>query len=533
MELTAASRAIAMLLLLAGASCRPSAAAEPQTLRLQAAVGDPGDLVYIPFQVPAGIARMEVMYLEGTPQSIGLGVFDPRGKDFFGLGFRGIAGAERRSFALAGNQATLGFVAGGLPAGEWNVVIPNYGASGVAKLGVRLYSGESAPPPVLEPVPEQVMAKAGWYRGDLHVHTEHSSDAWSSGAALSPAAMATRAKDRGLDFIALTDHNVSTQNDALQSAQPEDFLLLAGGEVTTWRAGPGHMIVAGLQSGEFFDWRFRPVHGFFAEPVRSWTAPERPIQPALDYAQARDIYTSAAHPFVAPGFGSNWGFFGDSDQDPAALPDALEVWNNDFFISGGTAALERWDTELRRGRRLCGNGGSDVHGVGGDTEVGLPTTVVFATELSRAAVVAALQACRAYITSAPDGPALLLTGVGPHGRSVMMGDTLIGGAEDRARISARVIGGKGAWLIVTQGGKLQLAREVDQDDGTYSTVIRLDGPGAVRAELWPAPVAAPLGLGPLALSNPIFYGPMPPLPLRAPLTDAYRQTALESFPGRP
>lgn len=506
---------------------------EPQRLILSADVGSGGDLVYIPFEVPAGVNRIDAELLEGSPADIGIGVFDPAGTAFLGLGFRGIAGKERRAFYITGDDATLGFVPGEISAGEWSLVLPNYYANGTAEIEVTLSFGSHPQTPALQHVPEQVRPQAGWYRGDLHVHTEHSSDAFNSGTSLSPAAMAQRAKDRGLDFIALTDHNVSTQNARLPDALPVDFLLLAGGEITTWIAGPGHLIVAGLQAGEFFDWRFRPVEGLWSKPQARWGHDEQPIQSALAYARTQGLFTSAAHPFVAPGFGSNWGFFPDSDRDSDALPDALEVWNDDFFITGGTATLMRWDVELAKGRRLCGNGGSDLHGIDNGIEVGTPTTVVYATELSRAGIVDALQACRAYVTSAPDGPALLLTATTVDGATVFMGDAVIGAPGDVATLNVRVLGGAGARLLLTRAGVPVLSRSVTTADESFTTRLVLGEQGAVRAELWPNAVSAPLGLNPLALSNPLYFGRAQPLPLRAPLPSSYAQHAIDTLSTEP
>ncbi|MEW6167470.1 MAG: CehA/McbA family metallohydrolase [Pseudomonadota bacterium] len=508
---------------------------EPTVLSFSVPVGSGGDLVYVPFEVPEGVQRIEARYLEGTPDNIGIGVFDAKGSDFLGTGFRGIAGTERREFFIAGDEATLGFIPGPILPGPWQLVMPNYYALGTAQIEVTLHYGEAAPTPQRQAVPEQLIVEGGWYRGDLHVHTEHSSDAFASGKALLPAAMAERAKNRGLDFIALTDHNVSTQNDRLPEAQPENFLLLAGNEVTTWIGGPGHLIVAGLDAGEFIDWRFRPVRGVWGKPVSSWGENEQPIQMLLDYTRSRGLYTSAAHPYVAPGFGSNWGFFGDSDADPAALPDALEVWNGDFFLSGGTAALIRWDIELARGRRVCGNGGSDLHGIDSGAEVGAPTTVVYARELSRAGIVEALQACRGYLTAQPDGPALLLTATGADGSEVMMGEWLSSATGERAQAKVRVLGGEGTRLMLTRGslGVPLLSTTVASADETFTTEIDIRRQDAVRAELWPDALSAPLGLNPIALSNPIFFGPEAPLPLRAPLPEAHRAQAIATLSTTP
>ncbi|GAC1621092.1 MAG: CehA/McbA family metallohydrolase [Nevskia sp.] len=463
--------------------------------------------MYLPFDVPPGVNRIDAEFADGSPATkLGLGLFDERGTAFLGGSFRGISGEERRSAFIAGNQATLGFVAGAIRPGRWTVVVPNFlNFSGTAIVRVTMHFGDAVASLPADLVPEAIDRPGpAWYRGDLHVHSQYSSDAFGSGKALLPRDMALRAQARGLDFLSLTDHNVTDQNGRLAAAGVPGFLLLGGEEVTTWVGGPGHMTVAGLQTGEFVDWRFRPASGPYARTAL-WKPDDRPIQDVLAHTRALGVYTAAAHPYVAPGLGSDWGFFYDSANDPSALPDGLEIWNDDFTKTSGDLTLRQWDVELARGRHLCGNGGSDVHGVGGATEVGNPTTVVYATSLSRAAIVSAMRACRMYVTAAPNGPGLVLTATGPDAQAAMMGDAITGAATDVAMVSARVTGGSGAVLTVLRNGIPLLVSTITSDDQSMTVPVPLAPGGGVRAELRQAP-SGPTTV-PLALSNPIFLRP--------------------------
>lgn len=476
--------------------------AGPTVIELSGSVGRAGDTLYLPFEMPPGVQRLDAAFGEGSPDTkIGIGVFDGEGADFAGPGFRGIAGEERREFFVAGGEATPGFVAGPLGPGPWTLVVPNFLSRGTANVKLTLSYAAGGRAPAREAVPETVTDRPGWYFGDLHVHTVHSSDAWSSGAALDPAQMAQRAQARGLHFISLTDHNVTTQNDRLRSASPPGFLLLGGEEVTTWKAGPGHMTASGLQSADWIDWRFRPRLGVYADTA-AWGPYDRPVQSVLALTRAMGVYTSAAHPKIWPGFGSDWGFFADSDLDPSALPDGLEVWNGSasFTLSWGPEALKQWDRELGRLRHVCGNGGSDVHGVGGDTEVGKPATVVFASALSRAAVIEALHACRGYMTTDAQGPALMLSGEGPGGQRQLVGGTLYGGPGDTVTVRARITGGDGGTLVWIRNGASAGSERIDGADRTVTRSFAIGDGGAVRAELR----ASALSSDPLALSNPLF-----------------------------
>lgn len=95
-----------------------------------------GDYCYVPFDVPAGIVRIDVRYeyshprhhgdFEGVGNTIDLGLFDPRGHAFGnGAGFRGWSGSDRAQISLGESAAdtTPGYLAGPIPAGRWHVIL--------------------------------------------------------------------------------------------------------------------------------------------------------------------------------------------------------------------------------------------------------------------------------------------------------------------------------------------------------------------------------------------------------------------------
>ena len=111
---------------------------------------------------------------------------------------------------------------------------------GAADSGHRAGAHDTRPavPPLLPGRLGVVREAPGWYRGDLHCHTEASTDAWATGTSLTPRRWAhDAARAKGLDFLAMTDHNVISQNWALRRDAGDGALLIAGEEMTNYFHG--------------------------------------------------------------------------------------------------------------------------------------------------------------------------------------------------------------------------------------------------------------------------------------------------------
>ena len=428
---------------------------------------------YLPFDVPAGVTRLDVRLATDREASVGVGLFDGRGYGYSSPGFRGISGPERREFFVALDSATPGFTPGPIEPGTWTVIVPVFFAPLPTKVTVRvgLTTGTPVSPLLPQPLPGVVAQGPRWYRGDLHCHTEASSDAWSTGTALTPAGWAEIARDLGLDFLAMTDHNVISQNWSLVRDAGNDVLLLAGEEMTNYFHG--HATVSGLEPGQWLDFRQSPF---------GLDLPTGGARIADFLATARDFgaFVSAAHPFR---LGLGWQFLAEEVVEPAARPDGFEVWNGPWQANE-EVALAAWDHQLRAGWEVVVNGGSDLHGVTNDggNRAGLPTTVVYADALAREPLVTALRAGRSFITRAPDGVEIYLTATGPGGQATYTGGRLHGAAEDAVSVSALVRSGGGMRLrLLTAEGEVS-ATELDSDEQTVPLDTTI-GAGFIRAEV--------------------------------------------------
>lgn len=464
------------------------------TLVLRQRLSGFGYTAELPFPVGEGVDRIDVRAVAARPASFGMGLFDPRGAAYQSHGFRGVYGSERHDFWVSARDAAPGFLPGPIAAGIWTLVIPVFRSLPATDLEVTvgLRRGPAVAPLAPAPVPELVRDAPGWYRGDLHVHSTASSDASSSGSALAPEAWGEHARRAGLDFVALTDHNVVAQNRALAGAPGDGVLLLGGEEMTNW--SHGHATVAGLGTDDWLDWRQRP------RSLRLGRHEAR-ITDLLRTAEELGAYVAAAHPLQLL---VTWQFFAE------ARTHGIEVWNGHFSPTDA-AAVARWDALLRRGQRIAAAGGSDLHGLDNPAGVaaGMPTTVVHAEALSRRAVVAALRAGRSYLTRRPGGPRVVVWAQGADGVRRIMGETVSGRRGAAVPVGATVRGGAGLRLLLIADGRVLLRRRLRGDDETVTTTLRIGDALSLRAELHGRPSFDPLHplagrLDMEALTNPVY-----------------------------
>ncbi|HEY1584329.1 MAG TPA: CehA/McbA family metallohydrolase, partial [Polyangia bacterium] len=180
------------------------------------------------------------------------------------------------------------------------------------------------------------------------------------------------------------------------------------------------------------------------------------------------------------------GCFWKHADTPWAMVSAVEVetgnytqWKELFE----TPQLQYWDTQLDAGFRLAAVGGSDDHRAGTDTsatasEIGTPTTLVYATELSEAALLDGIRNGRTQVAlRGPEDPLVELT----TADGKMIGDDVAG---SRIAVIAHVTGGNGLQLALVENGTQTQEAPVDADDWKHTFHVAVPKTGErVRAHL--------------------------------------------------
>jgi hypothetical protein len=375
------------------------------------------------FELPAGCDRLELRFgyspgrVGGIDNVLSLTLFDPQG-------FRGAwhcRGPEQAG-TIEVRRASPGMRAGPLPAGTWTAQIETHGVQPGEACRCELDilaemngvdPGKSAPVAHhAVAAPEQVTAGPageergshgpGWYRGDLHTHTEHSD------ADIDVTTRVRAAQRLGLDFLFLTDHNTVTGIQEMQQVPSPGLLKLGGIELTTYF---GHALCLG--TCDWVDWRVDPQGSGMADIARQATAAGQLF--IISHPRSADdpICTGCAWHYdqVMPG--------------PARL---VEVWNGHWVgDSGNEANLALWYGWLNQGLRMVATAGTDDH-EGYPTAAGLGFNIVRARSLSEAALLEAMREGHLYLSA---GPRLTLAGRPDsegEGRLAMMGDSLAGPA---------------------------------------------------------------------------------------------------------
>ena len=402
---------------------------------------------YLPVEVPAGTSalRVTLSFPRESGAVIDLGCFGPSG-------FRGWSGGARDSFAVSELGATPGYLAGPVDPGLWQVVlglhsVPEPGVpftvtgdavdasggeltrtlaanSAVAPAsGGLLTAGEPArlpAPPAERPARRDLPAPPGltWLAGDLHAHSFHSD------GVLSVPDLALFAIARGLDFVAVTDHNTVSHHASLSALSSRyGVTLVPGQEVTTQL---GHAGVLG-DTG-WIDFR---------EPAASWLAA----------AEAAGGLMSVNHPF-----GGQVSWLHPMPQRPPLL----EVWHWSWLDLSWTTPLSWWQAWDPSAIPV---GGSDWHRPGSDAPLGTPTTWVLCADRSTPGVLEGLRAGRVAISAARDGAVLVraedsLVAVGADGL------VLFGPAGPCKRIRGNLVRLPGApgyhRLVTTKGATVAL-----------------------------------------------------------------------------
>lgn len=424
---------------------------------------DAGDFYALSFEVPVGTAELQVTrVIVDDSDVIDFGVWSPSG-------FRGWSGGNTEPAIIGAAASSRSYLPGPLEPGTWEVVLgrarvrappAEYRVEVVLRDAPTLLPDETRRPwdaPVVEP-------GRRWYAGDFHVHSRESGDAVAT-----LDEIAALAREQGLDFVVVTDHNTTSHHDQLAdaTARHPGFLFVPGIEFTTYR---GHATVVGARRYE--DHRV----GLGGLTVND----------ALRAFEEAGALVSVNHPVLDLGdvcIGCAWTH---DDTDLSRLG-GVEIATGGWEQAGWLFTLDAmafWDSKCDQGAHLAALGGSDDHRAGRDlgafqSPIGAPTTLVLADALSEAALLDAIRSGRTVVKlSGADDPMIEL-----EAEPAPYGDTVYG---EQVVFTATVTGGEGKELVLLEDGfPLEGARfAITSDPFTATLEVEIESGRRYRAEVW-------------------------------------------------
>ncbi len=301
----------------------------------------------------------------------------------------------------------------------------------------------------------------GWYFGDFHMHAYH-----SNLNAPSMEESVQFALDARLDFMPITEYVINRHWNEWGTVASEnpDMIVWPGREVITYF---GHAGIIGETPG-MIEYR----HGYKGISMTD-------IQAG---SVARGALFQVNHPTTwPPPFdfqcrGCVWELDDFIDYN---LVDTIEVVN--VGVRSGSmpnpfveTAIKFWEGKIQQGYFIAPVGGSDDK-LG--PRYGNPATVVYASELSRAALKEGVRAGHVWIAAVgkADSPTIEFTATAGE-QTAMFGDTL---NAESAEFTVHVTGGQGQTLRIFDDTPLLpgstpavpiLVVPIDSDDFTYSFV---------------------------------------------------------------
>ncbi len=427
----------------------------------------------IAFTVPRGTVRLVVAFDHDQREDktvIDLGIEDMHG-------FRGASGGNKANFTIGENDATPSYLPGRIDAGRWHLVlaVPNIRVGITARWQAKLWflkAGEADTPP--SPVVDR---GPGWYRGDLHLHTAHSDGSCASqiGKRVPCPLFKTleTAAARGLDFVAITEHNTTSAHAAMREAAAyfDRLLLIPGREITGFY---GHFNIFGVT--EPIDYRITP-----GGPVT--------FNSIADRVHALGGLVSINHPGLPSGeacMGCGWTM---PDADLARV-DAIEVVNGGAAslpggIDGSLSGARLWAQSLASGRPITAVGGSDNHDALQPAttlgSIGRPTTVVRAEGLNQAAILAGIRSGRVFIDMEGSAGSMLDLRVAAGDAEAPMGARLVAAPDVPIVARLMVNAPPGSRIELNGNGALIMSEPIGSAQDYQLPVDRRARPLVLRA----------------------------------------------------
>ncbi len=401
-----------------------------------------GQYYTIPFDVPENVTKITVTYDYYKPTSGLMGDLKPSNTIDIGLMdekgiFLGWSGSAHKTIYVGEYDSSAGYLCEKINKGSWSIII---GAYHIMDGGVEItynidfeYEGE-----VL-------------LYGDLHIHTT------ASDGALSAFEVGRLAKENGLDFIGLANHNNFAENLALPHIDGLTFV-----PAVEWTHYNGHMNFFGVSA---------PFENSFIANTKE------EMQSIISHAKSLGAVISVNHP-ECPLCPYKWG-----DDD---IYDMMEIWNGPMRPAN-VRAVRKWTFLLRQGRHIPIAGGSDFHKPKQFAKLGNPVTAVYSQSRSAEAILKAIRNGNCFVAESKDGVKLKLR----------YGDTVMGQtAEFDENTWLEIYADAKKVTIVTDKGE----KELSLRDG--SVKVRLKKVKFAYIKVYK-------GFGKLkricAISNPIYF----------------------------
>lgn len=281
-----------------------------------------------------------------------------------------------------------------------------------------------------------------WFKGDTHLHTLNSDGVLTKGQ------LVEACKNKGLDFMIITDHNF---NSVEESYNDGDMLVIQGQEVT---GKNGHVNVWGAKV---------PV-----EPPYTLETDEDYYN-LLSECKKAGATISVNHPFC-----TNCGYRLDLENYPF---DCVEVWNT-IQHSDNMKNRDWWVKQLLDGKRMGAVGGSDFHrNQYGIPLLAMPTTYVHARSNTPHDILEAMREGRSVVTNSPNSTMIYIN-VG----EAQVGDTAR--LSDNQKLELKITDfKKGHTVTVYNNEKVIYQNKAVKSTGSFMTSIDIEEVGFVRAEV--------------------------------------------------
>lgn len=320
-----------------------------------------GTYYHVPFDVPENVIKITVSYDYYRPTKgmlsdlkptncIDIGLSDSKGN------FLGWSGSAHSSISVGEYSSSNGYLRKKIEAGRWQIIV---GAYHVLPEGVE----------VTYKIDFEFAGEKLLY-GDLHIHSDASDgkyDAFEIGK---------KAKEKGLDFVALANHNNYALNFSLP--QMNGFTFIPAVEWTHYK---GHMNFYGVEN---------PFGNSFIANSRE------EMQSLIAEARSRGAVISVNHPKCR--------FCPYLWEDEDAF-DMMEIWNGPMRPTN-IDGIAWWTELLKKGRRIPAVGGSDYHSPKGLAKIGNPVTAVYSASPSAEDILDGIKNGHCFVAFGKDAPVI-------------------------------------------------------------------------------------------------------------------------------